>query len=320
MRRALAALVVTILAAACSGGDDDSRDGDSRDDGRDHSRDTGTAEATGPAADVENFVYQLQGYADDGLDELAEAPQDLAVIDLARDAHEDYFTAEEIGDLQDSGKTVLAYFEIGSIEDFRPEYPALPGELILNVWPEWPEEHFVRYWEPAWWDTVIRPRLDQTLAAGFDGVYLDTPLAYEGIDLSLVEGEDRETLGRKMVDLIVRISDHGREHDPDFLVFPQNSPELRHHPGYLDAIDGLGVEELFFAADEDTSDQPCTQDWCAENLADVRALRDAGKVILAVDYARDPDNVADACERYDEEGFVGYVTGRGLDTITPPCP
>ena len=306
-RTALAALALLAIAiaAACSGDDDGADAADVHVDG---------------VQDVDSFVYQLQNYADEGLDELAATPHDLAVIDLTRDGHDDYFTAEEIGTLQDEGKTVLAYFEIGSIEDFRPEYGDLPDDMILNQWPEWPEEYFVRYWEPAWWDTVIAPRVDQALEAGFDGVYLDTPLAYENIDLSLVDGEDRDTLGRKMVDLIVRISEYAKDQDPDFLVFPQNSPELRRYPGYVDAIDGLGVEELFFAADDDTSDQPCVQDWCAENLADVEALRDEAKLILAVDYASEPDNVADACERYDEEGFAGYVTDRALDTITPPCP
>lgn len=312
MRRLLALVTVVVLlvvvgvAGGCSGDDDD----DGVDDGG------GVAEAP----EVEDFVYQLQGYADDGVDELVAAPQDLAVIDLARDGHDDWFTAEEIAELQGSGKTVLAYFSIGTIEDFRTERAGLPDDLVLNVWPDWPEEHWVRYWEPAWWDTVVRPRVDQALAAGFDGVYLDTPLAYENIDLALVEGEDRESLAQKMVDLVVRISDHGKEQDPGFLVFPQNSPELRTYPGYVDAVDGLGIEELFFAADDDTSDKPCVQSWCGENLAHVEALRDAGKQILAVDYASDPDNVATACDRYADEGFAGYVTTRALDTISPACP
>jgi cysteinyl-tRNA synthetase, unknown class len=62
------------------------------------------------------------------------------------------------------------------------------------------------------------------------------------------------------------------------------------------------------------------QEWCSENLADVLAPRDAGKVILAVDYASDPASVAAACERYAVEGFAGYVTNRALDTVSPPCP
>lgn len=301
-----------VAGAGCSADDDD---------GGEASAETAD-DAAAEAPEVGDFVYQLQGYADDGVDELVAAPQELAVIDLARDGHDDWFTAEEIGELQDSGKTVLAYFSIGSIEDFRPEQADLPDDLVLNLWPDWPEEHWVRYWDPAWWDEVVRPRVDQALAAGFDGVYLDTPLAYENIDLSLLEGEgeDRDTLAQKMVDLIVRISQHGKAQDPGFLVFPQNSPELRTFPGYVDAVDGLGVEELFFAADDDTSDQPCVQDWCAENLAHVEALRDAGKQILAVDYASEPDNVTAACERYADDGFAGYVTTRALDTITPPCP
>jgi cysteinyl-tRNA synthetase len=304
MRWVLAGLAAVIVAVGCAGDDD---------------RTGGAGETPTPAPEVEGFVYQLQGYADGRLDELAEAPQDLAVIDLARDGHEDWFTAEEIGDLRDSDKTVLAYVAIGTIEDFRPEYPDLLDDVILNRWPEWPEEHFVRYWAPVWWNTVVRPRVDRAIAAGFDGVYLDTLLAYETIDLSLAEGDDRGTLGRKMAELVARISRYGKQQDPGFLVFPQNSPELRHQPGYVDAIDGLGIEELFFTADDHASDRPCVQDWCAENLADVLALRDAGKVILAVDYAAEPANVASACDRYDEEGFAGYVTDRALATVSPPC-
>jgi cysteinyl-tRNA synthetase len=200
----LAGLAVAMIVAGtgCSGDDD-------------------TATAT---PEVERWVYQLQGYADDGVDELVAAPGDLAVIDLARDG--DWFSAEEVGELQDSGKIVLAYLSIGTIENFRPELADLPGEVILNVWPDWPEEHWVRYWHSAWWDEVVRPRVDQALAAGFDGVYLDTPLAYENIDLSLLagEGEDRDTLAQKMVDLIVRISEHGKAQDPGFLVFPRTHP------------------------------------------------------------------------------------------------
>lgn len=291
---ALAAVAALVLAAACS------------------------AESTGDRG-VDSWAYQLQDYAGSGLESLADASQPLVVIDLARDGG-DYFTAAEVGALRDSGKTVLAYFEIGSIEEFRPEYPALPRDLILNQWPEWPEEYFVRYWEPAWWDSVVRPRVDQAIDAGFDGVYLDTPLAYEEIDLALVDGEDRDTLGRKMVDLIVRINDYAEGHAPGFGVFPQNAPELRRHPGYTEAIDGLGIEELFFAADDDSSDQPCVQDWCTENLAHVRALRDAGKLILAVDYTSEPANIRAVCQRYAVEGFAGYATVRRLDTISPPCP
>ncbi|MGH3713326.1 MAG: endo alpha-1,4 polygalactosaminidase [Micromonosporaceae bacterium] len=265
---------------------------------------------------VTSWVYQLQSYPGGRLDKLAASPHQLAVIDLARDASTSYFTRTEIQELQRRGKRVLAYFEIGSIEDFRPEYRAVRDrKLALNEWSDWPGEYFVRYWERSWWDLTVKPRLDQAIAAGFDGVYLDTPLAYEEIDLKLVSGETRETLGRKMVDLIVKISRYAKSAKPGFWIFPQNSPELARYSGYTRAIDGIGMEELFFLA----TDEACTQDFCAENLAATRRLRDAGKLVLAVDYAERPGNRSTACRRYRQERFVGYVTGVELDDIRPHC-
>ncbi|GIF68779.1 hypothetical protein Ais01nite_68140 [Asanoa ishikariensis] len=263
-----------------------------------------------PWTSVKTWLYQLQGYEGGGLDAIAGARADLAVIDLARDAKSDFFRKEEVEAVRASGKRVLAYFEIGSIEDFRPEHRAVVDSgLVLNRWDDWPEEHFVCFWEEPWWEIAIRPRIDQALRAGFDGMYLDTPLAYEEIDLDLVPGATRDSLAAGMAALIVRISAYAKERSPGFGVFPQNSPELRHQRGYTAAIDGIGMEELFFLA----TDKPCTESWCAENLAETRALRAAGKLVLAVDYAVDRDNIRTARDRYATEGFAGCVTVRELD-------
>ncbi|CAM3740955.1 endo alpha-1,4 polygalactosaminidase [Kibdelosporangium persicum] len=266
-----------------------------------------------------SVAYQLSSYEDDRLDDLAGKPQQLVIIDLARDAAASYFTAEEIGKLRAKGKTVLAYFEIGSLEDFRPDFERFRTanpDLMLNEWQHWEGEFFVKYWDERWWTSAVKPRVDRALAAGFDGVYMDTPLAYEEIDLALVPGETRQTLGRKMVDQIVRISRYAKQIRPGFLIYPQNSPELRHHTGYTEAIDGIGMEELFFLA----TDEPCDKDFCAENLREAKALRDAGKRVVAIDYATDPGNIASACRQHRDEGFAGAVTVKPLDTVPPPCP
>ncbi|SEG73420.1 cysteinyl-tRNA synthetase, unknown class [Nonomuraea solani] len=270
-----------------------------------------------PLAETTTFTYVLQGYPGGRLDAVERAPHPLAIIDLSRDGTTaGYFTAGEIARVRARGKRVLAYFEIGSIETFRTEYRALRGGgLVLNRWPDWPDERFVRYWEPAWWDRVVRPRIDQALRAGFDGVYLDTPLAYEEIDLARVPGETRAGLARKMAGLIVRVSEHARRARPGFLIVPQNSPELRHQPGYVQAIDGIGMEELFYRA----TDEPCDESWCRENLKDALALRELGKIVLATDYARRPANVAAACARHRRYGLAGNVTVVDLDRVSPPC-
>ncbi|GIE51761.1 hypothetical protein Ani05nite_52950 [Amorphoplanes nipponensis] len=268
---------------------------------------------------ITRWAYQLQDYPGGRLDHIAAGPYQLAVVDLARDAHTDYFRPDEIRRVQAAGQRVLAYFEIGSIEDFRPEYPALrrdAGDVIGNEWADWPGEYFVRYWDERWWQRVLRGRVDQALRAGFDGAYLDTPLAYEELDPGYAQGRDRAALGREMAALIARISAYAKQRRPGFLIVPQNSPELRRFPGYTAAIDGIAMEELFFRA----TDEPCREDFCAENLADTRALRDAGKFVLGVDYATRPADIRSACGRYRRERFAGTVTVLALDRLTQPCP
>jgi len=119
-----------------------------------------------------------------------------------------------------------------------------------------------------------------------------------------------------MVSLIVRISTYAKARAPGLLVFPNNSPELQDYPGYTKAIDGIGMESLFFLP----GDIPCTDTYCETNLAAARALRNAGKAVLAIDYANKPGNVAALCRRYREEHFIGYVAPDALNTIRPACP
>ena len=71
---------------------------------------------------------------------------------------------------------------------------------------------------------------------------------------------------------------------------PQNSPELRAWPKYLPAIDGLGMEELYFQA----TDNPCSQSWCQDNRTNAAAIRAAGKLVLTIDYADQAANIASA--------------------------
>lgn len=197
------------IHVSCSDRDDDVTTDDSAD----------PPAETGAIAD---FVYQLTNYPDGQLDELSKAPQDLAVIDLSSDGGEHYFTLEEIATLKKSGKKVLAYFSMGTNETYRPEYEAVvKAGLQLNHWEDWPDEYFVKYWEPAWWELVVKGRVDQSIAAGFDGVYLDIPNAYEEIDLDLAPGEDRESLAKKMVHKLYISVNTLRENHPGSGYFPR---------------------------------------------------------------------------------------------------
>ncbi len=258
---------------------------------------------------VESWVYQLTGYEDDRLDTIANSGFDLAVIDLARDGSDGYFTRDEIAAVQATGKVVLAYFEIGAIEDYRPEWPDVPDALKLGAVSGWPDEQYVKYWDERWWP-VVAGRVDQAITSGFDGAYLDMVLTYEEIPADAA-GTHRADLAQKMVDLIVRLSAYAKAQDPSFKVMPQNAPELHTRPGYLDAIDGLGVEELYFIA----MDRPCSYSWCAENRANTAAVAAAGKLVLTIDYADRQANIDSAYTQSMSAGFVPYVSAQTLNAV-----
>ena len=274
--------------------------------------------ATGAERDwdsVQSWVYQLCDYRDGRLEELAASDFDLAVIDLARDGARDYFSAEEVEALEGSGKIVLAYFEIGAIETYRPEWRHVPDDLKAGPVSGWPDERYVKFWDERWWP-IVKGRLDRALRAGFDGAYLDMVTAYEDIPGSSMSKEER---AHRMVDLIARLSNYAKSRSPDFRIVPQNAPELytwsywnpKPNRKYLQAIDGLGLESVFYIA----HDQPADRDWCKENRANALAIRNAGKLVLGVDYAKQPASIADAYRRQRTLGFIPYVSVEALDRI-----
>jgi cysteinyl-tRNA synthetase, unknown class len=274
------------------------------------------AAATGRDWDhVKSWVYQLTSYKDSKLDEIANAGFDLAVIDLARDGKSGFFTREEIQAVKQKGVIVLAYFEVGAIENYRPEWKDIPEDLKVGVVKGWPKERLVKFWDERWWP-VVKGRVDQALQAGFDGAYLDMVTAYEEIPAREMKRED---LAHRMVDLISRLSQYAKGRDPQFKIVPQNCPELYNwsywdgtpNQKYIQAVDGIGVEDVFYLA----HDKPATARWAKENRDNALAIKRAGKLVLGVDYAKTPRCIADAYARQRALGFVPYVTVVSLDVV-----
>ena len=261
-----------------------------------------------------SWVYQLSGYSGNNLNEIAASCYDMAVIDLARDGSSDFFTASEIAMVQASGTDVLAYFEIGAIEDYRPEWDDVPSDLLLGTLDGWPGEYYIKYWDERWWP-IVQGRVNQAIAAGFNGAYLDMIVTYEEIPAGSA-GTDRADLAQKMVDLIARLSTYAKSVAPNFLVYPQNSPELYVLPGYLESIDGISMEEMYIRA----TNRPCELSWCYENRANAAAILDAGKVVLSIDYATDADLIESAITQSLDAGFIPFVSVRALDIAPDNCP
>lgn len=114
---------------------------------------------------------------------------------------------------------------------------------------------------------------------------------------------DRAAL--RMQELVVNISSFARMQDPDFIVIPQNGVELGFqgidpqdgfHDEYLAAIDGFGVEELFYNG-EYAPDQ--------ERLNMLEKLKNE-KTVLVSEYLYNDANISHAIDENASHGFLCF--------------
>jgi len=83
---------------------------------------------------------------------------------------------------------------------------------------------------------------------------------------------------------LAAIRAYARARDPDFLIVPQNAPELAGlAPAYLDSVDGIGQEDIYYGYNADDQATPPAVTAELEGYLDV--FKAAGKPVLTIDYA-----------------------------------
>lgn len=262
---------------------------------------------------VNDFLYQLQRPRPDRIGPTA---FDLVVVSLAAAGN----SPNVIPALKQSvggEKIVLAYMSIGQAETYR-EYWQSEWEDDPPAWLDapdetWADDYWVRYWMPEWQSIIYgapESYLDRILALGFDGVYLDRVDAYWYYQ----DRDGRDTAAREMVDFILDFTAYAREREPDFLVFPQNAEELgTMFPDFLAAMNGIGVEDLYYGYPRDH--EPSPAEWTAEREVILDQWVAAGKLVLVIDYTEKAEQIADAYARSAARGYVEYVTDRSLGRL-----
>ena len=267
---------------------------------------------------VDSWLYQLQNI---DLGAIANSSFDLVVIDYSTDGTEDgEFTYGQINNLKKKGKLVVAYMSIGEAENYRyywnsswdadddgiPDAGA-PSWLDREN-PEWEGNYKVRYWETGWQNIIFGSPdsyLDKIMAAGFDGVYLDCIDAYE-----YYAEQGRETAEQEMVDFVKAISKYAKERNKNFGIFPQNGEALAEHPDYIVACTGIGKEDTWY-----DGDIPQDGTYTDEVLRYLDMFKQRNKLVLVVDYCRNPKNIDDFYEKALKKGYVPYATVRDLDAL-----
>ena len=316
---------------------------------------------------VRNWGYQLQGDEEDGEPQplnakaLAKVPHDLIVIDFSKDGSGDgAFSEKQIAAMKKRKKAnsvVVSYISIGEASDYRDHWQdnwtkwtdedqKCGGDLTdkapkwLGAWNEsWPNSRKVRYWDPGWQKIIFNDEgsgwLDQIVAAGFDGAYLDIVDGYyhwgcEVDKAACLAGDpttERDAAAR-MVDFIVALSKHARESNPEFLIWPQNGALIldalededpKRKKAYLNAITGIACEDLFFRGDEAENNK---LDPDKETIAIlVRDFIKNGKPVMSVDYLNEDDKIAEYYKQAVSKGFLPYAApSRGLDGMGDPYP
>ncbi len=224
------------------------------------------------------------------------------------------------------GRKVIAYISIGEAEDYRPYWRkewGAKGQLttLAPAWlgkenPEWKGNYRVRYWH-AEWQKLMLAAVDDAMARGFDGVYLDIVDGFETFEQDgkqyiddRVNPETKQSYRRDMVDWVKAIAARAHAKNPAALVIPQNGSQLLAHADFLEAISAIGIEDLFT---DGNKLQPKSH--TKEVLGYLKKMTAAKRPVLVIEYPKSADGQALSKKLATENGLVWLVTDRQLKTL-----
>ncbi len=299
------------------------------------------------------------------VEQIIDSDYDMVVLDFipSEENNTDYPIAEVVARLHkaDQPKRVIAYIDIGQAEEYRtywaPGWGVGDPEWIVASDPDgWQGNYPVAYWYDEYQEIWLGPDgyLQAILDAGFDGVYLDWVEAYSDKDVVALAERDGVDPVEEMVWWVNDIAEFARAQRPGFSVIGQNAAELAVFDDYVNAIDAIAQEQVWFdgGADNDPpgacplprtdadvdsvayrdslSDACRRQDQeypestrhvsSEEYLGDLQRAQDRGVIVFTVDYALDPDNVVWVHQTSRGLGFIPFVGNRALDQFVEPAP
>ena len=225
-----------------------------------------------------------------------------------------------------AGRKVVAYISIGEAEDYRPYWRkewGSKGKLTAAApaWlgaenPEWKGNYRVKYWN-AGWQKLMLALIDDAMARGFDGVYLDIVDGFETFEQDgnefiddRVNPETKQSYRRDMVDWVKAIAARARAKNPAALVIPQNGSQLVAHADFLGVISAIGIEDLFTNGNKVQSKSHTN-----EVLGHLRKLAAGKKPALLIEYPKAAERQAVSRKLAVENGLVWLVTDRQLKAL-----
>lgn len=281
------------------------------------------------------YVLQARGLGADRaavVRRLAECGRDVVVLDAVFTTDDGPWTPEELRTIRAGkpGRRVVAYVSVGEAEDYRPYWkkewdadgdgkPDAAAPKFLNTEnPDWKGNYRVRYWHKEWQEIML-PAVDQVVAQGFDGIYLDIVDAFEFYEYdpatkdwrdNMTNPETGNSYRRDMIAWVGAIAKRARDRKPGFLVIPQNAAQLLEHEDYRALVSAIGVEDLFVSGSKLRTEKDFRY-----SVGFLNQLKADGKPVLVIDYPKSDKVNAAAFELSTRHGFTHLLTDRDLKTL-----
>lgn len=256
-----------------------------------------------------SYFYGLSGYKYPDL--IGSHKAKIMVVDVD-DAE---LNASQLANTRQQGITIFSYLSIGEAEDYREYWQGWDSNkpnFLLPENKEWKGNYLVKFWDKDWQKIIISKAV-KIAQMGFNGVYLDIVDGYQHENVIAAYPGSKEQLRQEMENFVIRISNATKKINPRFKIIPQNAVELIAHPNnksqpnvnYLAAIDGMGVEDLWYDDDKQA-------DWTKFDLAYIKMAQAQGKFILATSYPTDKNKQVLFVNNALKEKLIPFVGKRSL--------
>lgn len=141
------------------------------------------------------------------------------------------------------------------------------------------------------------------------------------------EPKDPVLYKQRMRELVIALGNHARTYNPEFIVIPQNGNELLTLDGklgspaaadYIQAIDGIGREDLFYGYTADNRETP--PEAIRYMLPYLGLALENDLTVMVIDYCWQRPKIDESYRRNRREGFISFTAPRRDLTAIPGYP
>ena len=275
-------------------------------------------------SNISTWAYQLQNLNVNTV--AANNTFQLIVTDYSYDGTDATKLAPaEVSTVKSSGKKIISYISIGEAEDYRSywqsSWSTTPPNWLGPETPNWPGNYKVKYWD-ANWQNIVFNYIDTIAAQGFDGIYLDIIDGWYYWQHEVPQGQQVANADSLMIDFVLRIRAHVNTltGNSNFILMTQNGEDLIFQSNisggqrnqYYNAIDALGIEDVFFTGGNTMDNNYAPDTYRLNNLALYQAQ---GKKVFNIEYLSQPAKIQQYKDTVQHYGFVAYNCDRALDQL-----